>query len=162
MINKQNLWFITLFSLILVLGVYYLTLKDDTVQVFSNIKDSNQETINIEETDSLVALRVAEDESVLSQIEDYQNIILDSAATLEEKNTAYENLQVISKQKSKTEEIEKLINEKFNLKSFIKFDRDQINIVIAKKEHNAELANNIIRAVQELYEEQMYITVRFE
>ena len=29
MINKQNLWFLTLFSLILVLGVYYVTMPND-------------------------------------------------------------------------------------------------------------------------------------
>ena len=29
MINKQNLWFLTLFSLILVLSVYYITMPND-------------------------------------------------------------------------------------------------------------------------------------
>ena len=29
MINKQNLWFLTLFSLILVLSVYYVTMPND-------------------------------------------------------------------------------------------------------------------------------------
>ena len=27
--NRQNLWFVTLFSLILILGVYYITLPSD-------------------------------------------------------------------------------------------------------------------------------------
>jgi hypothetical protein len=161
MINKQNLWFITLFSLILVLGIYYFSLNDETKQVLS---DTNrvEPTISITEVDSLQALRVAQDEEVVAQIEDYQNTILDSTKSMEEKNLAYENMQVISKQKSKAEELEKLINDKFNLKSFVKFNQDQINVVISKKDHNAELANNIIRAIQELYTEQMYITVKFQ
>ena len=29
MINKQNLWFLTLFSLILVLSVYYITMPNE-------------------------------------------------------------------------------------------------------------------------------------
>ena len=29
MINKQNMWFLTLFSLILVLSVYYITMPND-------------------------------------------------------------------------------------------------------------------------------------
>ena len=29
MINKQNLWFLTLFSLILVLSVYYVTMPNE-------------------------------------------------------------------------------------------------------------------------------------
>ena len=81
---------------------------------------------------------------------------------MEEKNEAYNNLQVINKQKSNAEEIEKLIKEKFNLKSFIKFDKDQIKITVAEKKHNAELANNIIRAVQSLYPDQMFISVKFQ
>ena len=31
MINKNNLWFLTLFSLILILGVYYVTLPSDVL-----------------------------------------------------------------------------------------------------------------------------------
>ena len=162
MINKQNLWFITLFSLILILGVYYLTLGDEANQVFSLNQGDVQASVEINETDSLVALRIAEDENVLAQIEEYQNTILDVSKSLDEKNSAYENLQILNKHKSKSAEIEKMIKEKFSLPSFIKFDKDQINITISKKEHSAELANNIIRAVQSLYKDQMYITVKFE
>ena len=35
MINKQNLWFVTLFSLILVLGIYYVTMGDETLSVLA-------------------------------------------------------------------------------------------------------------------------------
>ena len=36
MINKQNLWFITLFALILILGIYYISLPESTLPVFEN------------------------------------------------------------------------------------------------------------------------------
>ena len=36
MINKQNIWFMTLFSLILILGVYYITLPNDLLQKATN------------------------------------------------------------------------------------------------------------------------------
>ena len=32
MLNKQNLWFITLFSLILILGIYYVTIPNDVLE----------------------------------------------------------------------------------------------------------------------------------
>ena len=32
MINKQNLWFVTLFSLIIILGIYYVSIDDEVVQ----------------------------------------------------------------------------------------------------------------------------------
>lgn len=160
MINKQNLWFITLFSLILILGLYYLSIGDENMSVLKS--EEQYENVSVTEVDSLSALRVAQDENTLAQIENYQNTLLDSTTTMEEKNDAYDSLQVINKQKSKAEQIENLIQEKFNLNSFVKFDKDQINITIASKEHSLNSANNIIRAVQQLYQEQMYITVKFE
>lgn len=32
MINKQSMWFLTLFSLVLVLGVYYVTMPNDLLK----------------------------------------------------------------------------------------------------------------------------------
>ena len=61
MINKQNLWFITLFSLIMVLSIYYLTMSDDTLStlnVNSNSTNNNSEVV-ISENETLVALKVA-------------------------------------------------------------------------------------------------------
>lgn len=42
MINKQKLWFLTLFSLILILGVYYVTLPNDLLEKAKlvNVKES--------------------------------------------------------------------------------------------------------------------------
>ena len=40
MLNKQNLWFLTLFSLILVLSVYYITMPNDLL-----VNNSNEKTI---------------------------------------------------------------------------------------------------------------------
>lgn len=167
MINKQNLWFITLFSLILVLGIYYVSMKDEDISLASVLKETNQDesedtTVSVTETDSLAALRVAEDESFLSKMEEYQNVLLNALSTVEEKSSAYDNLQALSTKKSKKEDIEKIIKEKFSLSSFVKIDQDQINITIASSKHSTELANNIIREVQKNYQDQKYITVKFQ
>lgn len=62
MINKQNLWFLTLFSLILVLSVYYVTMPNDLLltnngavgskknEQTSVSKDTNTDTIKNEDT----------------------------------------------------------------------------------------------------------------
>ena len=160
MINKQNLWFITLFSLILVLGIYYFSFDKEDSKLLYESEEKIESAIY--ESDALLALRVAEDENILEQIENCQETILNVASTLDEKNEAYDNLQALSKQKGKAEEIEKLIMDKMNMKSFIKFDNDQINVTISTDNHSKELANKIIREIQALYKEQMYITVKFE
>lgn len=161
MINKQNLWFVTLFSLILVLGIYYVTMSDETISVLAG-ENNVSKTVEVKESDSIVALQVEEDETVLKEMTEYQNILLNDEATLEEKNDAYNALQALSDKKSESEKIKKIITEKFNYDNFVKINNDTINITIASKEHNKEIANNIIKEVQKLYDKQKYITVKFE
>ena len=46
MINKQTLWFLTLFSLILVLGVYYITMPNDLLEkVKIDLVDKDSEAV---------------------------------------------------------------------------------------------------------------------
>lgn len=161
MINKQNLWFVTLFSLILVLGIYYVTMSDETISVLAG-ENNVSKTVEAKESDSIVALQVEEDETVLKEMTEYQNILLNDEATLEEKNDAYNALQALSNKKSESEKIKQIITEKFNYDNFVKIKNDTINITIASKEHNKEIANNIIKEVQKLYDKQKYITVKFE
>lgn len=163
MINKQNLWFITLFSLILILGIYYINIDDEVTAVLKT-ETNNEETsevIEITESDVLVALEVENDEEKQAMLEEYQDILLDSESTVEEKNDAYENMQKLNNSTSNENKIKDLIKEKFKYNSFVKIKDSSINIVVACKEHNTEIANSIIRSVQELYKDEMYITVKF-
>lgn len=161
MINKQNLWFITLFSLILVLGIYYVSMGDETISVLAGDNDVS-EVVEVSESDVIVALQVEDDESVLKQMTEYQNILLDAEATIEEKNDAYNALQALSNSQSECEKIEKLITDEYKYDNFVKIEGDTISIVIASNKHDKELANKIIRSVQRLYDTQKYITVKFE
>ena len=56
--NKQNLWFLTLFSLILILGVYYITLPSDIFSRETSEQVSKNVDVNVSENNKLVALRV--------------------------------------------------------------------------------------------------------
>ena len=161
MINKQNLWFITLFSLILVLGIYYVSMGDETISVLAGDNDVS-ETLEVKESDVIVALQVEDDEEVLEQMNEYQNILLDESATIEEKNDAYNALQALSNSQSECEKIEKLISKEYKYDNFVKIEGDTISIIIASENHNKEIANKIIRSVQGLYDTQKYITVKFE
>ena len=161
MINKQNLWFVTLFSLILVLGIYYVTMGDESLSVLAGENNISKD-VSVKESDVIVALQVDRDEAVLKEMNEYQSILLDDTATIEEKNDAYNALQALSDSKTECEKIKKLITEKFKFDNFVKIDGDAISITIAAKDHNKEIANNIIREVQSLYDKQKYITVKFE
>lgn len=162
MINKQNLWFVTLFSLILILGIYYVNIDDEVQSVLKTENINNEkEVIEITESDILVALEVENDEEKQALMEEYQNILLSSESTLEEKNVAYENMQQLNNTKEDETKIKNLIKEKFNLNAFVKIKDNTISVVVASNDHSNEKANSIIRCVQELYDEEKYITVKY-
>ena len=163
MINKQNLWFLTLFSLIMVLSIYYFTMSNDTLSTLNVNADTKEETnlVISEENDTLIALKVASEEEFLARMEDLENILLSDVATIEEKNDAYEQLQTLSKNENEKETISQKIKDEFKLDSVVSIQNNTITITVASKKHDTTLANNIIRSIQSLYQENKYITVKF-
>ena len=49
MINKKNLWFLTLFSLVLVLSIYYVTMPGEVFKNTTNkeVNEEEEEKVNI-------------------------------------------------------------------------------------------------------------------
>lgn len=167
MISKQNLWFLTLFSLILVLSVYYITMPSDILKQVPKStetkKDKKVKTKEIvEQENSLVAMRVSLQEERQNLMTDLQKQLTSEETSSEEKNNAYEKLKYLNQLEAKEEELEKQIKEKLKLDCFIKTDNTNIDTVCISKQHNNELANNIMRQIQENYENKMYITVKFQ
>ena len=161
MINKQNLWFVTLFSLILILGLYYMNIDDNVKDVLKSDEDYVKEVIEITESDILVSLEVEKEEERQSLMQEYQNTLLDETSSVAEKNAAYENIESLNNSTTEENKIKNLILEKFKLNSFIKIKNNSIQVVIASNKHDTTLANNIIRSIQELFSEEKYITVKF-
>lgn len=164
MINKQKLWFLTLFSLILVLAAYYIAIPENSLSslIESENTKSSATNINLEENDALATLRIADDEEVLSQMENLQSVLTDSKSNADEKSNAFEKLKNINLNKGKEDTLENKILNKFNLKSFIKIKDDQINVTISSKEKSYKNANDIIRTIQEEFKEKKYITVKYQ
>lgn len=165
MINKQNLWFLTLFSLILVLSVYYITMPNDLLVGDKNnsvVTKSSKKKATIKETSSLVAMRVSLEEERQEQMVSLQEKLTKKDATTDEKNNAYEQLKYLNQLQGQEENLEKQIKEKLELDSFVKIDKKNIEVVAIKEKHDSSIANNIMRLVQSNYEEKMYITVTFK
>lgn len=170
MINKKSLWFLTLFSLILVLSIYYITMPSELLLTSNtNITDnknddtSNSEaTISIEESDLLVALRVESDEEMSKEIEELQLILTNADSSVEEKNAAYDKIKDLNNNRSEEEKLETQVKETHRLESFIKIKGDNINVIVKSNQHSNNIANNIMRTIQSNYEESKYITVKFQ
>jgi len=163
MINKQKLWFLTLFSLILVLSVYYITMPSEVLTMAKTNNKKNSETkVNINNDDLLTALELEKDEERQTMLNEYNEILTSKESTDEEKNNAYDGLKEMDQIKSKEEAIKNKIKDEFKLDSFIKMDSDNVMITIKKKEHNYSLANKIMRCAQKELKDKKYISVKFQ
>jgi stage III sporulation protein AH len=165
MVNKKNIWFLTLFSLILVLSIYYITMPNDLLLTSMDTKgdiESDEVVSEISESTILVALRVEDEESYLEELETLKNILNSKDASVKEKNNAYEQMKSLNINKSEQQKLESDIKKEFNLNSFVKIDGNQVRVVVDSDKHDTKLANNIIRKIQNNYENDMYISVKFQ
>jgi len=165
MINKKNLWFLTLFSLILVLSIYYITMPNELLITNNGNVDLEQNLsseVSIEESNIISALKVEDDNLALENINELKEKLTSKDITTEEKNLVFEELKSINKNTSLEETIESKIKSTYSCDSFVKIDNDQVRIVVGTTEHNVEFANNIMRLVQSEFDKKMYISVEFQ
>ena len=163
--SKQNLWFLALFSLILVLSVYYITMPNDLLVTNKNTDKKTVEKTNntkIEETSSLVAMRVSLEEERQNEMDVLQELLTNDKSTSEEKNNAYEQLKYLNELQGKEEAIEKEIKKTYGTNCFVKIDNSNANVVCIASKHDSTLANDIMRLVQKSYKNKMFTTVKFQ
>ena len=117
MINKKSIWFLTLFSLILVLSVYYITMPSELlISTNGNYNENEEEKniTNITESTALVALRVEAEEELLKEMENLQ-LILNGDGSIEEKNQAFDKMKQLNMNKGEQEKLENKIKEIYKL-----------------------------------------------
>lgn len=169
MINKQNLWFLTLFSLILILGIYYITIPNDILKEINiksdKLKSNKTVKTKIEELDGkeeLKAMRVSLEEERKEKVEGLKEQLTSETLSNQEKNNVYEQLKYLNELPGKEEAIEKKIKEKYDLDCFIKIDNTNFSTVCISDKHDSTLANNIMRLIQKDYQEKLNITIKFQ
>ena len=110
MVNRQNLWFVTLFSIILVLSIFYVSMNESNIQgLIQNEANVDDTTLVVNENTELVALRVQSDEEMLNTMNELKDVILSETTSAIEKNDAYNNLLELSNNKGLEQNIEKIL-----------------------------------------------------
>ena len=103
MIKKQSIWALSLFSLILVLSVYYITLPNEIETVK---KEKTKSTVKeVSDNSVITTLKVENEEEKSKKTKELQEILNKEDATKEEKNNAYEELKLLNVIKGQEEEI---------------------------------------------------------
>jgi len=166
MINKKNLWFLTLFSLILVLSVYYITMPSELLLTnnssYLKTDKTKKTSIEITESELLTAMRVSSDEKLDKELSSLKQVLSDSKSSVEDKNKAFDKIKYLNEMKTKEKDLEKKIEQVHKLKSFVKINENSIKVTINSDKHNTELANKIMRTVNEYLDNNMTVTVEFK
>jgi len=161
MINKQSLWFTFLFSIILVLSIFYVTMDSTNLEELIEVTNTDDTTLVVNESTELVSLRVQDDEDTLNVINQLQDVLLDQTSSIEDKNDAYDELLSISNNKSIETNLEKIIKNDFKLDSFVKISGSNVTVFIDNDKHDYKLANDVIRRLTKEFDTDKYITVKF-
>lgn len=163
MINKTNLWFLTLTSIILVLAIYYIAIPGESSKlVFSSNPNGNEVEATVEESEALTAMRVSKEEEHLETIQTLQEVLLNNEKSLDEKNDAYEQIKYLNSNKASEEKLESIISKNFKVSAFVQIKDNKIKVVIANKKQSYKLANEIIATVNKELDNTYYVTVKFE
>lgn len=162
MINKKNLWFLTLFSLILVLSIYYVTMPNELLVSNNDNTVLDEEVVKVNETNIISTLKLEDDQKTIENMDELKKTLSNDKSTLTEKNEAFDALKLLNEMSSKEEMLEDKIKNTFNLDSFVKIDDDKVRVVLSSDNHDNTLANNIMKSVQEEFEKKMYISIQFK
>lgn len=168
MMNKKNLWFLTLFSLVLVLSIYYVTMPNDLLAAQSvtttnsSIKTEKKASAKTKQESAIAALKVEDDAKTKDTLSELQEKLTNSKTSTDEKNKAYEEIKNINNNSGVEEGIEKKIKSEYSCEAFAKIEDASVKVVVDGCENSKSLANNIMRAVQDEFDSKMYISVKFQ
>ena len=165
MINKKSLWFLTLFSLILVLSIYYITMPQELFLTNNSnyqTESKSKTKATLEESDTLTAMRVTLDEKRQEEIGKLQKEMEGKDISDDEKNNHYEQIKYLTELSSREEDLEKKIKKELKITCFVKIENNNISVTTNEKKDSPTLANNIMRTIQEEFDEPQYITVTFK
>ncbi len=153
----------TLFSIILVMAVYYISIPggDDAGLVSKEVPTGEAASIEVDASGIIDSLRVNRDELLENEVNGIKEILTDVSSSGEEKSDAYEALKELNSNKGKEEALEAKIKKNFNYENFVKIDGTNVKVVVDTKSHSYELANKIMKSVQEEFDKKVYITVNF-
>lgn len=158
MINKKNLWFLTLFSLVLVLSIYYVTMPSDILDTQNVSKDDD---VSVKEVSLISSMKLDDDAELLKDINELKDKLTSKDVSSEEKNVLFEEIKSLNRNSSMEETLENKIKESCNCENFVKIDGDNIRVILDSNDSSTSNANNIMRLVQSEFDEKKYISVKY-
>lgn len=148
--NKQAVTFLTLFSLILVLSIYYIMIPP-----VSNEKNVSSTISTIEKLQNQL------DKKRENLISKNNEIIAKETSTSESISKALETINTTKDLGEKEKDIAKKIKSIGYTKVFVEIDSKTIKITVPKKDHNKADASKIIKEILAMVGDDYQVEVKF-
>lgn len=146
--NKQLVSFLSLFSLVLVLSIYYVMLPFSEGNLNDNL--NNLPVINeVEDPNDayFVSLEIQKDLSYKELISEQNSILASSSATIEEKESALEEIARIEEIMKKEDETVSAIIEAGYPAAYVENHNQGITVVVYKEDATKEDAATVMALV---------------
>lgn len=151
--NRQAITFLTLFSLILVLSIYYVLLPPET--------ETNEVAVNSDELSQIEILQEELDQKRADLISENNAIIASSESNSDEIASALASISEAKETAALEKEITKIINDAGFKSAFVEVENKTIKVVVDKKNGKEADANSIIKAVMEKTNNEYQVEVKF-
>lgn len=163
---KRIVSFCSLFSLVLILSVYYVlspvSLTSDEVV---NNEVNNEDTI-VELVDGETAyfenLEILKQAAFLEEIKELESIVASANSTSEEKIAALEVKNMKTKMNEKEKELATLIKEKGYSNVYVEFEDNKVNVLVSKQDASKGDALDIMRTIYPSLQEGYTPSVMFK
>ncbi len=161
--NKQGLWFITLFSLTLVLGVYYVTMPQNSFSGSKKKEKVKKVSLVKDDLDTISAYK----EAALVEREDekkkLEKTLSKNDTDANSKKEALAKIKSIKNREALEESIEKSLKKNLKLNCFSKIsDGNNMKVFCVSKESNKDIALNVMRDAQSNLDSKYNISVKLE
>ena len=150
--NKQALVFITLFSLILMLSIYYVT---------SPLKPNNEALVSQGMEGSIVSLQEKLNEKRAKLMSDNSSVLASANTSEQEKQVALEMIELLEANTRTEESIQSALLGLGFASSFIEIDGKQMKIIVSTDKENMEDAAKIISVALQQTNQQYAVEVSF-
>ena len=154
--NKQAFTFLTLFTLVLLLGVYYVTLPADSGSIDPDTLISYVQNDLIEQ--------YTEEKNQMNDDLKRQNeqIISSSVSTSEEKLEALEKNAVLNATEQFEAQVSDLLYEQGIESCFVEKNDQIVRVVLPEKYSSQSMAVNVMKWIMDISYEDLLVEVSFE
>ena len=155
----------TLFSLILVLGVYYVTMPNELFVsnngvVNVDLEETEEVSVEKEESDCVSSLKIELEKKREEEMRLLEEKLNDEISS-DEMNDAYDKIKEIATYKGLEELISSKIDKNYDLESYVEVGNKNVSIVLSCDKHDVSFANEIMRLAQNEFKERVTVTVKF-